>query len=291
MKRVLITGADSYVGTSVEQYLSLQPAHYYVHTVDVRDITWKNADFSGYDCVFHVAGIAHADIRKLSEDERALYFKVNTQLAVEVARKAKEQGVRQFLFMSTANVYGLSAPIGKRKVVTRETPTVRVNCYSDSKLKAEEEILQLASEEFRVVILRCPMIYGRNCKGNYVTLSKMARKLPVFPKVDNARSMLYIGNLTEFVRLMIENEEQGIFCPSDKEVFCTSDLVKLIGEANGKKVRLIPGCGWMLKLLSHVSGMVNKAFGNFAYADELSACKQEYRKYTLEEAIKETERK
>lgn len=289
MKRILITGADSYVGEALKQYLKKWPKTYCVDTVDTKEIVWKNVDFSRYDCVFHVAGIAHADIRKVSEEGKKMYYKVNTDLAVEVARMAKEKGVKQFVFMSTANVYGESSAIGKSKIITKSSPIQVVNFYSDSKRKAEEGLERLRDEDFKVAILRCPMIYGRGCKGNYCSLAEMAKKLPVFPKVKNERSMLYIGNLVEFVRLMVQNEEDGVFCPCDKERFCTTELVDLIAKVHGRKIMMIPGMSWALKLLSHVSGKVNKAFGGFAYSDEVSEYKEEYRLFTLEEAVRETE--
>lgn len=289
MKRIVIVGADSYVGTSVEQYLRQWPDAYEIHTIDTRETDWETVDFSGTDCVFHVAGIAHADIRKLSEERKQLYYKVNTELAIVSAQKAKESGVKQFIFMSTANVYGESVRVGKTKRITKETPLKSVNVYSDSKIKAEEGLRTLEDATFQAVILRCPMIYGKGCKGNYVTLSKMARKLPIFPKVKNARSMIYIENLAEFVRLMIENEERGVFCPCDRENFCTSDVVKRIASIHGKRIILVPGVTWGLKIMGTVFETVNKAFGNFVYDASVSEYKEDYRVYTVEEAVRKTE--
>ena len=206
--------------------------------------------------------------------------------AVEVARKASESGVGQFVFMSSAIVYGQSAPIGQQKIITRNTPTSPANFYGDSKVQAENGIMPLSDENFRVVILRPPMVYGKNSKGNYPVLSKIAQKFPIFPHVNNQRSMLYIGNLAEFVRLMIENEEQGIFWPQNGAYVNTSDLVKLIAAAHGKKVLLIKGTAWALKLMSHVTELVNKAFGSLIYDLSMSEYKQEYRSFTLEESIK-----
>ncbi len=289
MKKILITGADSYVGKALEQYLLRWPKEYSVDTLDTRECVWKNAEFSSYDCVFHVAGIAHADIRKISGEEKKLYYKVNTDLALEVAKVAKEKGVKQFIFMSTANVYGESSAIGKEKVITKESPIRVVNFYSDSKRKAEIGLEKLRDVEFKIAILRCPMIYGKNCKGNYSVLSGLAKKLPFFPKLKNKRSMIYIGNLVEFVRLMVQNEEDGLFCPCDKEDVCTTELVRMIAQIHGKKIILIPGLGWALKILSHISNKVNKAFGNFSYSNEVSGYKDEYRLFSLSDAVRETE--
>lgn len=285
MKKILITGANSYIGTSFENYLKQWPDKYQVDTIDMIDGSWREKSFSGYDTVFHVAGIAHSDYGKIPEDKKALYYKVNTELTVETAKKAKADGVKQFIFMSSAIVYGDSAPIGKRKVITEETIPQPSNFYGDSKLQAEKGILPLQSNDFNVVIIRSPMIYGKGCKGNYQTLVKLALKLPIFPYVENERSMLYIGNLCEFVRLMIENNEHGVFWPQNNEYVNTSKLVKMIAEAHGKEIRLVKGFTWLLKIMSHFTGLVNKAFGNFCYSKSISEYVDSYRIASLNESL------
>lgn len=291
MKRILITGANSYIGMSFEKYIKENfPNDYVVDTVDMIDRSWCEKDFSGYDSVFHVAGIAHSDNGKISAEKEKLYYAVNTDLTVETATKAKTDGVKQFIFMSSAIVYGDSAPIGKSKVITKDTPLSPANCYGDSKVQAENGIRPLNDDNFKVVILRPPMIYGRGSKGNYPLLAKIALKMPIFPYVKNERSMLYIENLCEFVRLMIENEESGTFFPQNSEYSNTSELVKMIAEAHGKKVRLAKGFGWVLKIMSGVTGLVNKAFGSLSYEMELSEYKVEYRVTNLEESIQRTEK-
>lgn len=291
MKRILITGANSYIGVCFENYLQKNaPDTYAVDTVDMIDGSWRDRDFSGYDAIFHVAGIAHSDNGKISPEREKLYYAVNTDLTVEVAKKAKADGVKQFIFMSSAIVYGNSAPLGRTKRITADTPTSPANCYGDSKVQAENGILPLTDESFRVVVLRPPMIYGKGSRGNYPTLVKFAKKLPLFPYVKNERSMLYIEHLTEFVRLMIANEEAGIFFPQNAEYSNTSEMVRMIGAAHGKRVRLVKGFAWALKLLSAFTGLVNKAFGSLTYDQSISRYKQEYRKYTLAESIEATEK-
>lgn len=289
MKKILITGANSYIGMSFEKYMAQWPEKYQVDTVDMIDGTWREKSFSDYDCVYHVAGIAHSDSGKISEEKAKLYYAVNTDLTIETAKKAKADGVKQFIFMSSAIVYGESAPIGKRKMITKDTPVSPANSYGDSKVQAENGILPLNEDSFKVVILRPPMIYGKGSKGNYPTLSKLAQKLPVFPKVDNQRSMLYIENLMEFVRLMVENEEQGIFWPQNAEYSNTTEIVKLIAEAHGKKIITISGFTWALKLLSHVTGLVNKAFGSLSYEQSISNYSEVYCMTGLKESICKTE--
>ena len=289
MKKILITGAGSYIGTAFEQYLSQWPERYAVDTLDMIGDAWRQADFSGYDAVFHVAGIAHSDNGKISSEKEKLYYAVNTDLTVETAQKAKAAGVGQFIFMSSAIVYGDSAPIGKNKMIDRDTPVSPANCYGDSKVQAENGILPLNDDAFKVVVLRPPMIYGPGSKGNYPILSKLARKLPLFPKVANQRSMLYIHHLTEFVRLMIENGEQGIFWPQNAAYSNTTELVRMIATAHGKKMCVIPGLTWALKLMSHLTGLVNKAFGSLCYDMSISEYPEDYRSVSLEESIRITE--
>lgn len=290
MKKVLITGEGSFVGDSVKKYLEEFPDKYQVEVVGTINDEWKELDFSKYDVVYHVAGLAHSDVGKVTKEIKRKYYEVNTFLAARVAKKARNEGVNQFIFMSSAIVYGDSAPIGKKKIINSNTPYSPANFYGNSKVQAEKKLLKLSSDDFKVVILRCPMIYGKGGKGNFPVLEKFAMKMPVFPKVENRRSMLYIGNLAEFVRLMIENEEKGIFWPCNKEWSNTSDLIKMIGSCHNKQVILLPGFEWMLKILSHVTGYVNKAFGNLAYEKHLGDYKTNYRLYSLKESIEATEK-
>ena len=289
MKRILVTGAGSFIGSSVQRYLENWPEKYHIATVDMKSEKWKEFDFSAFDVVYHVAGLAHSDVGKASEEMKALYYAVNRDLAVRVAEKAKQEGVKQFIFMSSAIVYGDSAPIGQDKIIRRDTPCNPTNYYGDSKAQAEEGLLQLQGESFKVVILRCPMIYGKGSKGNFPTLEKIAMKVPLFPKVENRRSMLYVKNLAEFVRLMVENEEAGVFWPCNREWSNTSELVQMIASCHGRKVRLVLGFEWLLKLMSPLTGYVNKAFGNLSYEEHLGDYPQEYRLYSLPDSIKESE--
>lgn len=290
MKKVLITGANSYIGTSFEKYISEHyPDDYIVDTVDMLDGAWREKDFSDYDCVFHVAGIAHSDTGKISKEKENLYYAVNTDLTAETAVKAKADGVKQFIFMSSCIVYGDSAPIGKRKRITVDTEVSPANCYGDSKVQAENKLMPMNAETFKVVILRPPMIYGKGSKGNYPLLAKIARWLPLFPHVENERSMLYVENLCEFVHLMIVNEEQGVFWPQNAEYGNTSKMVQMIARTHGKKVVLVKGFGWLLRMMSAFTGLVNKAFGNLSYDRSMSAYHQNYIVCDMEESIARTE--
>lgn len=293
MKKVLITGANSYIGTSFDNWIKENAPHIQVDTVDMIGESWKTADFSSYDAVFHVAGIAHADVGKVTEEQKLLYYRVNAGLTEECAKKAKAEGVKQFVFMSSIIVYGESAGIGRERVITQDTPLTPANFYGDSKVKAEEAILPLTDDDFKVVILRPPMIYGKGSKGNYPLLSKFAKKLPLFPNVHNQRSMLYVGNLCKFIACVIEREESGTFYPQNKEYVNTGEMVKQIASVQGKKIWITgifnPALKLMGKLGGKPGGIVNKAFGNLVYDQAMSEYDFEYRIYNLEESIRLTE--
>lgn len=289
MKKILITGANSYIGVHVEKWLAKCSEQYSVETIDMIDEGWREKDFGDYDVVYHVAGIAHADIGSVSEERKQLYYKVNTELALEVAEKAKRDGVNQFIFMSSMIVYSGC----KEKIITKATIPEPLNFYGDSKWQADQKLQKMNSEMFKVVVLRPPMIYGKESKGNYPELAKLATKLPAFPVVKNKRSMLHIDNLCEFVKLMIDNEEAGVFFPQNGEYTVTSDMVRMIAKVKGHKILMTPGFGWIVKLMMKVPGKIGglaiKAFGDSAYDLKMSDYKENYRVVGLEESIRRTE--
>lgn len=290
MKKILITGANSYIGTSFEKYIyGNYPDEYQIDTLDMMDSNWKEYDFSGYDSIFHVAGIAHADVGDVSKETEKLYYQVNCDLAYETALKAKKSKVKQFIYMSSIIVYGESAPYGKTKIITKETKPEPVNFYGDSKLQAEIKLSPLQDDSFNLVIIRPPMIYGKGSKGNYPMLSKLAKKLPVFPKINNQRSMLYVENLCEFVRLMISNNAQGIYYPQNSEYTSTTTIVKTINP--GIRISGILNIGVFIgsKVPGKISGLCNKAFGNLVYEKSMSQYSENYCRYGLRESIEKTE--
>lgn len=289
MKKILITGANSYVGTSLETWLKQWPDDYIVDTVDMVGDRWKMQSFQGYDAVFHVAAIVHIKEKKNDAQQQELYDRVNTHLAVEAARKAKADGVKQFVFMSSASVYGQTAPVGKLIMITKDTPIAPEDYYGVSKANAEKGIMELSDEGFRVTIVRPPMVYGKGCKGNYPIMAKLARRLPVFPWVNNQRSMLYIDNLTEFVRLVIDDEAEGVFCPQNEEYVNTCEMVNLIAHAHGRNILIVKGFVWALKLLRPATSMVDKAFGSLCYDREVSAYPRDYCVKNLQDSVLETE--
>jgi len=208
MKKILITGKGSYIGTNIENWLNSFNNKYIINTLDMQDSNWHNHDFSSYDVIFHVAGIAHVSKDPKLKD---LYYEVNRDLTIKTAQKAKNDWIKQFVFMSIIIVYGNSGMMGKEKVITKKIKPESVDFYGDSKLQAEKSVMKLNCDEFKVVILRPPMTYRRKAKWNYKRLSKLAKIIPLFPDVNNKCSMLYIDKLSKFIRLLIDNEESGFF--------------------------------------------------------------------------------
>ena len=308
-KRILITGAGSYIGESFRKYASKHYPQFKIDAISMHGSEWKNYDFSKYDSIFHVAGIAHADIKKASKEEKRRYYEVNTKLAVETARKARNEGVRQFIFMSSMLIYGEAAPIDKDKIITKDTQPEPSNFYGDSKWQADRRIGKLGNKElntnnillesglgktgFWTAIVRCPMVYGERCKGNYPKLSKLARKIPVFPDIHNKRSMIYIGNLCEFICRLIINGSAGIFYPQNAEVTGTAELFKAIRTAYGKKTYITKLLNPVVRILSYIPGSigktVNKVFGSCCYDTGLSDCGFDYITCEFEQSVRLSE--
>lgn len=282
MIKVLITGAGSYVGESVRRYILSTSSDFEIDAVDTMNDAWKEAEFSKYDVVYHVAGIAHVNADPKMEP---LYYKVNRDLTIEVARAAKAAGVKQFIFMSSQIVFHESQSL-KTEVLTSETKENPNGFYGDSKLQAELGIKPLEDENFKVCILRPCMIYGPNAKGNFPRLAKLACKTPIFPCWHNKRSMLYIDNLAEFVKQAVLRGLSGTFYPQNRELADTVEIIRFFAKAAGHKV-------WITRLLnpfvwlgSFVLQPINKMFATYYYAPEMSKMDFDYQLVSFEESLK-----
>lgn len=331
MKRILITGANSFVGTNVERWLMRQPDYYQVDTVDTMNDAWKQADFSRYDVVFHVAGIAHVDPKP---EMAPLYYKVNRDLAIEVAKCARDKGVKQFIYMSSGIVYKVSKSL-KGDVRTPETLPNPNDFYGDSKLQAEREVVNvnlnadgnpnpnpnlnlnlnadgnlnfnpngdvdlnlngnvnvnpnLNGDGMKVCILRPPMIYGPGSKGNFLRLGWLATKTPVFPEWHNKRSMLYIDNLAEFVRQIIDREMSGTFFPQNAELVDTVEIVKYFAKKYHHRIWISRIFNPLVWLASFFLPQVPKMFADCYYVPEMSKYEFDYQIVSFEDSLKRLE--
>ena len=282
MKRILITGAGSYVGESVRKYILAKEPSFQIDAVDTMGDNWKKADYSQYDVVFHVAGIAHVNADPKMEP---LYYKVNRDLTIEIARHAKAAGVKQFIFMSSQIVFHESQSL-KAEVLTKDTRPAPNGFYGDSKLQAEIGLKELECDTFKVCILRPCMIYGPNAKGNFPRLAKLACKTPIFPAWHNKRSMLYIDNLAEFVLQAINRELEGTFYPQNRELADTVEIIRFFAKEAGHRV-------WITRLLnpfvwlgSFVLQPINKMFATYYYDPEMSKMDFDYQLVSFEESLK-----
>lgn len=287
MKKILITGVNSYIGTSFKKWVSQYPDKYSVDFISIRDDHWMEKSFSGYDVIFHTAAIVH-----VKENDTEKYFKVNRDLTVELAKKAKKEGVKQFIFLSTMGVYGTETGY-----ITIDTKPIPKTPYTQSKYDAEQLLLEMSSSDFNVAILRPPIVYGRGCPGNYVRLAKLAIMVPIFPDIENERSMIYIDNLSEFIRIIFDNNQGGIYFPQNKDYVNTTDLVRLIAKAHGKEIKTTRVFNWAVAIGLKLSGPLRKVFGSFVYDKGISSDSEsnintkkiDYEVVSFEESIIRTE--
>lgn len=281
MKKILITGANSYIGTNVEKWLLKETNKYHIETLDMKDPKWQQFDFSKFDVVFHVAGIAHVSSKKKLAP---LYYKVNRDLAIETAQLSKQSGVKQFIFMSSMIIYGKDNRLGKFKHVNVDEYKP-INAYGQSKLEADLTIQTMNDESYTTSIVRTPVVYGKGAKGNFLRLQRLALKLPIIPNISNQRSMIHISNLVEFIKQLIDGKHQGVFYPQNSEYMSTFEIMKLTREKHGKKVRSTKIFNWLIKLSSYFIPTIKKVYGNKTYNIELSKYEFDYNINTIEESI------
>lgn len=279
MKRVLITGANSYVGTNVERWLMKEPDKYNVETLDMKDPNWINFDFSKFDVVFHVAGIVHKKEKNKSKD---IYIDVNFKLALDVAAIAKKSAVEQFIFMSTMAVFGLTS--GQINPDTKTNPRT---FYAKSKFLAEKKLDEINDETFKVTIIRPPMVYGNKSPGNFHKLSTFIKKIRIISTYHNKRSMIYINHLAEYIKIIIDKKIQGTFYPQNLDTVSTMECCKTILMVNDIKPLKLNIINPFLWIASKV--FFKKILGNLYYSPNMSNFEWGYNLYSFEETIERTE--
>lgn len=279
MKKVLITGSNGYIGNSFKSWINENYSkEFEVDSISVRNFEESMYDFSQYDVIYHVAAIVHLNEKKISSQ---LYYDVNSDLTYEIAKKAKKEGVKHFVFLSTMSVYGL-----EKGIINNKTTLNPKTHYGISKLNAEISINNLCDDIFKVSIIRAPMVYGYGCKGNYQRLSKISKKIFMFPNYDNNRSMIFIDNLSEFVKQIISNNKSGFFFPQNNEYVNTSEMVELIRRFSGKKTYKFRFLNPLIKKLnSRNISIVNKLFGSLVYDFSMSKESFDYVVCNFEESI------
>lgn len=264
--KILVLGKNGYVSRCFQEYMKDKDG-YIVDAISVRGNGWKKISFEGYDAVFNTTGLAHNDARKGSDEK---FIALNVELAEELAKKAKIDGVSTFIHMSSMIVYGDSEGIGKFTPITKDTIPCPENIYGKSKLMGEEALKKLEDDSFRVALIRSSRVYGEKDTDSIRMLTKFAKRMPVFPKVNNSISMIYSDNLCELVRLIADNRCGGVYFPQQEDYICTSKLVKDISIAAGHRL-------WCTRIFNPILlgpmrkvGIVSKVFGNEGFNQSLS---------------------
>lgn len=251
-KHILIIGENSYIGNYLEQYLNLCSKNYEIETVSSINDNWKNLDFKKYDVLINVAAIVHNP-----KAESKLYYKINRDLVIDLVNKAKKEGIKQFIQMSTMSVFGLDDGI-----IDEKTPFLPKNDYGKSKLEADNYLNGIKDEKFKVCIIRPPMVYGRECKGNYRRLEKHVEYIPIFPNLKNKKDFIFIENLTDFIKYAIDNKIDGIFYPRDPEPISTYEIIKSIALNKRKPMFLLGIFNPIIKLLVPRINIITSVFSD-----------------------------
>ena len=240
--KLLITGSSGFVGS---YFINKYKDKYEIKTFSFLKDNINNLDCTDIDVVFHLSALVH-QMGGASKEE---YEKVNVIQTLKLAKKAKKDGVKHFVFMSTVKVYGEETD----SVYTEKSICNPEDEYGKSKLKAEFELNKLKDEDFKVSVIRTPIIYGYGVKANIKNLVGLVNKVCLLPfgKIKNRRSMVYIGNLCHLVYVTIEQKKSGIFLACDDKTLSTTRLIELIAKNLDKKMYLIkvPFFESLLKIL------------------------------------------
>ncbi|MCT7552711.1 NAD-dependent epimerase/dehydratase family protein [Aliarcobacter butzleri] len=242
MKKLLITGSNGFIGN---YFINNYKSKYNIKTFSFLKDDINNLNCGDIDVVFHLSALVH----QMGGASASEYEKINVIQTIELAKKAKESGIKHFVFMSTVKVYGEET----NSKYTENTVCNPEDDYGKSKLKAEQELQKLEDENFKISIIRTPIVYGYGVKANIKNLINLVNKVPVLPfgKIKNKRSMVYIGNLCHLVDEIIIQKKSGIFLACDDEPLSTSKLIDLIAKNLAKKTYLIkiPFFESLLKIL------------------------------------------
>ncbi|MDX9744824.1 MAG: NAD-dependent epimerase/dehydratase family protein [Arcobacteraceae bacterium] len=228
--KLLITGSSGFLGS---YFINKYKDKYEIHTFSFLKDDINSLDGTSIDTVFHLSALVH----QMGGASAKEYERVNVIQTLELAKKAKESGVKHFVFMSTVKVYG-------EETDTKYSENSACNPedeYGKSKLKAEFELQKLRGESFKVSIIRTPIVYGYGVKANIKNLLNLVDKVLVLPfgGIENRRSMVYIGNLSHLVDEVITQQKEGVFLASDDEPLSTTRLIELIAKNLDKKIYLI----------------------------------------------------
>ena len=227
-KTLMITGASGFIGSNfIERYKE----KYNIISVDLLKVKPEQLNFENVDCVLHLAALVH----QMNGAPREKYFEINTKLTKRMAEESKKQGVKHFVFYSTVKVYGYDGDLYNHNIILNENSPCnpKNDPYGESKWEAEKILKNLEDENFKVGIIRPPMVYGKGVKGNMKSLIKLIEKFLILPfnYNKNKRSLVNIENLMYLTSLVIDKEAQGVFLPLDEKNLSLKEIVEGIEKA------------------------------------------------------------
>lgn len=230
MKNLLLTGSSGFIGNYFKNNYADK---YSIKTFSFRNDDFESLQVEDIDIVVHLSALVH-QMGGASKEE---YEKVNITQTIDLAKKAKASGVKQFVIMSTVKVYGEESD----SVYVETSICKPQDDYGKSKLRAEKELQKLEDDDFKISIIRTPIVYGYGVKANIKNLINLVKKVPILPlsTIKNKRSMVYIGNLSHIIDIIIQKEKRGIFLASDDKAISTTKLCELIAQNLDKKLYLI----------------------------------------------------
>lgn len=254
-KKIVVTGANGFIG---KRFIEYNKERFDITTLTVRDESYKTFDFTGFDCIVHLAGKAH-DMNCKDENE---YFKINVEITKVLSIKAKADGVNHFIYISSVKVYGKE----DRGLITEKSECIPEDAYGKSKLQAEQFLQTIQDENFKVAIVRPPMVYGAGVKGNMDKLIKLCqKKIPLpFGNIANLRSMVFVDNLIELLNTIVDQRAEGIFIPGDDKPISTDALIIMIKNVLGEKNNLISIPNFLRKVVKNLKPeLYKRLFGSF----------------------------
>lgn len=285
MKKVLVTGENGYIGTKLRQWIEKNnDKDIILHYISVKNEEWKKKNFGEYDTILHLAGIAHVSRNPKLED---MYYKVNRDLSIDLAEKSKHDGVKQFIFMSSIIVYGSESDICKDKGINEKTIPIPEDFYGHSKLQADLKIQSMSNEVFKTSVIRTPLVYGPESKGNFIKLLNLSKFTPIFLNIENKRSMIYIDNLLLFIEEVIKKEISGLLFPQNKEFVSTKKVIEYCSELNDRKIIFINVNKNLMLFLLKKNKLFEKIFGDKFYNIN-NPLKIEYQKVDFKESVLKT---
>ena len=263
-KTLMITGASGFIGSN---FIKKYENEYNIIPVCLIKNKPEDLDYTGVDTILHLAALVHQ--MKGAPEEK--YFEVNTELTRRLAMTAKEKGVGHFVFYSTVAVWGTHGYFEHDKVITLKTSSNPLTPYAKSKYDAERILSELKSDDFKISILRPPMVYGKNCPGNMKKLEKLVDISPILPfrNDENKRTIVHIDKLLYETNKIIQNEKDGTFIPRDDKDMSVKDILEYIfKEKNKEKILIkIPRIG--VKLFHKINPrIIESLYGSLVFREE-----------------------